>query len=1131
MIIKGFVEVRLINKDTLAVEQVISQENTITQQMRLRLTYYAISTLTSNTVIGRQIVISADTNQSVSDFPWIREPIFGFTPVGVTSPQVFDKTESTPLYSQWTQRFDPPAAGQTRTINTIGLTPSTVVDTGTDKVTASAYVKLTSACTQTDTQLLDVIYRIQWIRDSAQMLGFINSDDTFYRFVERIVMGGGSSDYVIPTDILLYPLHTSHTPDAGTAGRVAGGSDPIVSTTRLTGTGTSVTTPTATYFTGITHPLYKRVLTGTTTTSSIIGKIIGCEAYYNSTMYRTHGWRNVIAPTNSNVQPIHSHAASTFSSSSATPFLDAQPSSGTGKLAGGGTWTNPDYPEEYMIKITSGGNVGTATYQFWKRNHFGFDGASYVNRHEQVPLMGSTYGSTITDYSTITQPLVGCHGVLVHPQNELITSTSIGSRAVTYDYTRIVTSDASGITRLDITDQSYINRDSTTTPPLPVTNIRQISVNKSNGEVWVACEDTGLWKISADFNTITHITSAGNGVPSDQAYGVDVGRLNSIWAIFNGGLSASNDNGVTWTNYNPSTVPAFAFTGITDNNWNSVSYLKADPEHIDDQLLIVRKVTTTVLQTTAAVWWSRGVGTTSSVSTSTSFEKARQSPHLLDVSDNESFWVLSGTGSSTTAVLFKLTFGSGTITGIGATGTAYLPSVAFEKGPSGQQCVFSVSSANPYTVTLYDKNLNTVASSTVPACTYGEYMSGSSTSRVLYMGKGVYTAVKPYSAFYLTHLVVGVVPDTANSLVGPFSYLIWDKYGWNGTSWELNHSGSKTTHAVSEELLNGTTLTFQNGAGTSFITNDYYTFGVTPGIFKDNSVAYNTYTSFYFTTTKTSTTFGGNVRPYPSTGTVTWKLKSTQLVVNPNNSLTNLSPSRQYGLAAISNNRVFGDFVITGTVSPGGATRYISIGLSPNRGLVMSDSTNWHNVDGIENIYELRMQPSNVFVPYVNGSSSGTSTTITVNNTPWEIRRVGGTITFYVGGVLKHTVTGSTEPSFVIRVLYGQLSSILNSQTLETVEPITVVSSGTGYYTEAGSLISGEGIYDPDFLSVDCHSSTLPTLQISLDGVPVVTKLANSTSTSPGPGEVMIYGEHGDFIFNAADNGKVVTGSYLYTKK
>lgn len=91
-----------------------------------------------------------------------------------------------------------------------------------------------------------------------------------------------------------------------------------------------------------------------------------------------------------------------------------------------------------------------------------------------------------------------------------------------------------------------------------------------------------------------------------------------------------------------------------------------------------------------------------------------------------------------------------------------------------------------------------------------------------------------------------------------------------------------------------------------------------------------------------------------------------------------------------------------------------------------------------------------------------------------------------------------------------------------------LVSSGVGYYTEAGDSGSGTGIFDPKFLSVDDSPSALPTFQMSLDGVPVTYVLQRAT-TAPGPGEVNVIGQHGDFLFNAADVGKVVTGTYKYT--
>lgn len=1119
MIIKGSVELRLINKDTLNVEQTLTQENTITQNLRSQTATHA----TSNSrygyyPIGPYVIISENADDSVYDHWYIRNPITGFVAVGETAVQTFDATLTTPTYTEFRYRFNPPSVGSTRSVNTVGIS-STVSMLADNTLPVTAYVKLTAPCIQTDSQLLDVVYRIHWLQEPLNVTGLNTSDYLHLSRVKNLVVGS-YNDYIAP-----YAMHHSPLPNLNDVTSTANsltflasnGADSI--NFSATGTSTTHTLVNA-------YPLCKRLYSGSATTSADVGKIYGSEYYTSLTTTvagnTVFGWKNITPPTGYYIQPIHGHAASTFTAATPTPFLDVSQPTGTGKLVGGGSWTNPDYPELYLVKITATGNAGTATYQFWKRNHLGFNGTTYNCRHAQIGSLSSKYVPAGANDAIQFPPLKGSHGVLTHYNISLPASGGEGIKHVTYDYTRVVTVDNTGITLLTLPTSLGVNYDATTTPALPVTLIKQVSVNKTTGDIWVACANTGLWKVDVLGNAVTHFTVATHGVPSEMCYGVDIGRNNTIWAVFNGGLASSADGGTSWTVFNAGTVPAFNFVGVSDNNWNTVNYLKVDPTDIDDKMLIVRHPSAVG---SAAVWWSRASATATGYTPSwTPLSIARANPGYIDVSDNESFWVAAAPGFAP----IKLTYGTtSTITSITTTAT-YVPGVAFDKGPSGQDCFIRVAGASsPFTVAMHDVNLTAIISQTVN--TGGTFVSSSPYNPIaLYLGKGLMATVRydntTSSAAY--GWTLAQILDSNNPMTGPFSYLMWDKYGWNGTNWELNHVGSKLVHTGSEVLTNGVTLAFQNGSGTSFVSGEYYTFGVVKGLLKDNTTSYSTVLETYWGPVRVGTTFSGTVRQYPSVGPVTWKRKSSSLTVNPDNSLVNKSMTRTYPMYAYSNNRVFGDFSITGTISPGAANKTICIGLSTSRGGGYTTGLPyWHNDNDIENDVGFRMS-GNSFQPEVAGVPSGTATTITVASTTWEIRRVGTTITFYVNGVLKHTVTGNSVHSYVIRVLYSIASP--SSDALNTVEPIVVASSGVGYYTEAGSSASGTGIFDPKFLSVDDSPSAKAAFQMFLDGVPVSYVLQRAT-TSPGPGEVNVIGEHGDFLFNAADVGKTVTGTYRYT--
>lgn len=1146
MDIKGSVEIRLINKDTLEVEQVIKQDNTITNYLRDRIAVYAGSSYGGNYITGGEIVISDDANDSVPDFWWVHRPVWGYTPAGVTQPQAIQYTDVSPSYLQWVKRFDPPSPGTTRTINMVGQThlASGSLEATSNRIAVNAYVKLNTPVVQSDTQLVDVFYRIQWVWNPAKNSGFNN--DPF--------SGWYNAYYLLNADMGAWPYHivhspfpTPYTPDSGVQ---RSSIMPGVSSAYLgydpTYRGSGSVTSSYGYFgyAGYSYPLFKRYGIAQGSTSAQVGQIVSSE-FYITQKSNGQSWKNVVPPYG-DIQPVYSHAAETFASTTPNPFLDSMPATGSGTVQLSGTWTNPDYPELYLIKMTSGGAVGVSTYQMWKRNHTGFALTTYKPRPGVVVPVGTWYMTTNTPNVALRNPL-GSHGLINHYQADTKISgvvDQVGISADVYSYTTIVTSDNTGVTVYNIPKHEHKNFDATTTPALPVTRARQVSVNKAAGDVWVACRDTGLWKINVPGNTVTHITVVTHGVPSEQCYGVDVGRNGSVWAMFNGGLASSTDGGTSWTTYNSGTTPAFNYVGISDGNWDSVAYIKVDPAHLDDQMMIVRRVDTTVNTTIGGVWWSRGSATAVAITSSSGgqWDNARLNTTRLEVSDNDSFWVLAGNTSYATK---KLTYGSTSSVGTSiGTNNVYLSTVAFEKGPAGQDCYIHVAgSSTSHTITLYDKALTQVVPTFTPLTTGDQTPVNNYATRALYLGKGMFciTACESSSpqADNVTTLVVGILPDTSNSMVGPMSYLIWDKYGWNGTNWELNHAGSKTTHLTPSPLLNGVAVSFQDGAtGESFVNGDYYTAGVLKGLWKTNSIVYNTNFSYYQVPTKESTDFNGVVRLCPTTGTVTWKYVNSLAVVNPDNSITNSSTSRPYGLYAVGNNRVFGDFTLVGTVGPMATPHSISFGLTGWLGglPVTGTTSDWSNVAVNDSIVFTMADNSIAIRVNVSGSSVASASGIVISTpgTSWEIRRVGNTITCYVGGTLRLTyVQPTTDTLYTMapRVWYNQQTSVLNSQTSLTFPPMTITASDSGYYTQVGQMANGTGIYDPKFTGIDVTSLALPALELYLNGTPVTTKYANTVNTRPAAGEAVILSMHGDIMFNAADAGKTVTGKYVYATK
>jgi hypothetical protein len=1164
--LKGSIEIRVIDVDSGDVVDVIKQGNVITD----RALYYRIMTGNSMGNTTNSIVLGLDTSiPQAHDWSSLANTVSGgAVPSGVSSPQWFSATPTTPQYAQWVNRINPGAS--TRTINYIALIDTLGTDsTYTGQQPVNAYVALTTPCTQTSTQILDVYYRVQFIPPATGTTNMPLSSFNQIAYYSTV----GNTQYVPGTNMLYYWLNTQnmlyYNILSGPPYNYYLNNNSMGSGNLNSSNSANVTT------TDSIDPWFKRTLGWNMSTTQMVGRIIGTVAIssptYHTNNWQNFGWQSITAPTKSKIQPISSHASSTLSATTAQPFLDSVSSSGTGYLVANENWTRPDYPELYRINITNSGAVGTSTYQFQKRNHVGFNGNTYGNVIEILPFM--------VDDGT-QQAIPGGHGTTNNANTSLLGTDPLGFRAERIDYSHIVTYDRTGVTTIGLGNGLYKNFDSTTIPALPVTYIQQVAVG-TDKSLWVACANTGLYNISADGTTVTQIGSIA-GVTSTNCYAVDIGRTGSIWAVFKGGLAQSTDNGVSWTVFNSSTSPAFNFVGVSDNNWDSVGYMRADPSNAGDNMCLVRKYGTTVLQTTGFVWWSKSTGTATAgrYSGTVGQKYTRIDPSWFNVSDNTGLWLALESSSANSYVYnnpsmpYVYTFGSTAGSILYAPSYAYqpygLPGIAFEvdsQGNDGYWVFEALSSTPPAKVSLIrstgvvDKVVNPVMTDPNGNNVINNFSSG--VARAVYLGNGAFTWT--VYGYYGTNnnFTVGISQNsvsatswasstgwTAGSAVlqclwfpaldntaqgGPFSSLYWTNYGWNGSSWVVNNSGSKPTHSTYDPLLNGVNLSFVDGSsGTSFVSGDYYNMGVTDGIWKDNTVTTSGSMVYYLNPTKFGVTdFTPNtVSTFPyTTGTVTWKKTHSQLTVNADNSLINTYPQRAYALSAISNNKVFGDFQVDFHMSPDSNSREIWLSLQSNLNTYVNQgvyNANFWTPTAVDYGWWFNKNiPGTIDSSQVVYSPTYTAPTIPAANTTYSIKRVGTVISYLINGtVVKTSAVSSTQLAFGIQVFYGNYSSVNPTGYQYTVPAITISSSGTGYYVAMGSSTNDTGTFDPNFNAVE----GAPISQISINGTPA-TNLYNLTAHVPVQGEVDISSEDGVALFNAADLGKTITGSYTYINK
>ena len=154
------------------------------------------------------------------------------------------------------------------------------------------------------------------------------------------------------------------------------------------------------------------------------------------------------------------------------------------------------------------------------------------------------------------------------------------------------------------------------------------------------------------------MTNTTNGVPSDtQCYGVVIGYNNRVWAMFNGGLSYTDDDGISWTTLTPSTVPAFSYTGLTDGNWNRSAFLVADRSHPEQRLAVVVGPPLVSIGQNKVLWWSYSYPT---VTDGPSWSSLSSSPHYgyTTCSRYGGLWLTTGGTVLGSQYRYIMTFGS-----------------------------------------------------------------------------------------------------------------------------------------------------------------------------------------------------------------------------------------------------------------------------------------------------------------------------------------------------------------------------------------------------------------------------------------------------------------------------------------
>ena len=707
------------------------------------------------------IIISSTTTPPSAGTPTITNVLAtGFVGVGVTSPIWYESI--IPNFGEIQNQINAPTVSA-RTFYTVGLRRNTTDLTAT---------LLTIPCTQELFEVLTIFYRIEVSNTSGERLSprfirdfggaIFNRKECRHDILGTSYADVPTQDYIDArqnSEVLPNPtglnrqwtttaiINSHYKYKQSTTFQIAQSGAPgatdefigLIFNSMLTGRSNN-TNPSTTFIPGTDNEV--------TTSAYRISR-------YNPSTINIDPLKPVFQPP---FQKIWTHRASAL-----LPFFDVDNVAiGSSFPVIEGTWTG-HWPELYRYTITS----GTGDYKFAKRNHLGFNGNTYSDR------------SVICPFCNISTPAAtGMHGWRVE-DNDLLR----------WSNTQIVQYDPTGVTLLNLMNGDYTNWDSTTTPALNVTTLRQCAVDTTNGLIYCACRATGLWIIDVINGTTTQQVAT-------PCYGVDVGRDDVAWAIFEGFLRNSTNWGTDLT---------FTYTGLTNGFWSRALFLKADPENVSDRLAVVITSPATPATNRRVVWYE---GSTATTSLGRDNADVRQWAASLDVSDSGGFWAISGS---------RLNFGNATTNAIAS--------------PPNQNVTHSVWGANNLYKIAFFNNFLIAITSIVNASNVAQntFTSLGTTATILHMQGGI---------------VIG-----SNFLRQCFTDNIyaWEEYGWDGGAWVLGNPNSKPTHATDDPTIQGLTIRWEAGAiAPQFQSGDFFTQGICNGTWKDNGTTIF-YENFWYT--------------------------------------------------------------------------------------------------------------------------------------------------------------------------------------------------------------------------------------------------------------------------------------------
>ena len=777
-----------------------------------------------------------------------------------------------PPYYLYHSRFDP--SGSERTIWGASMhleSGNTAINNGGGATIAS--LPFASGCVQASDELLDVLYRIE-----PNVTGLMNGRGNSQQYAENLLGLATAATNMnawvgIPTYLRTTPINVADdTPAHITESGVAHNHIQMLLDS----------TPDRNLNTGVTILSAAEVLPGASIGTYIGGMMLSTALASGN----TYNYSKFLQAGQSAIQNIYTRA-----DASSPPYSDsANAALGLGQLtANDAGWAPPDniLSSLFRIHMTAGGAVGVSTYKIFRKPYQATEGNEWWCLGIPLAHLPTAYADTLADnYYAPNAPSLGPLDVPGCGLDPAVLSVSNNNNAnesvshyrivVRYNYPEWISADLSRIAIHDLSS-NYEIVDNSHTFPLLATEITQI-VSNSTGDIFIACRNTGLYKISRTFQgAITAIAKIDivAAVDDEKCFGVQMGDSDSIWALIGQEMCHSVDGGANWTIYNEASDPQFTITGHTSGA-NDFSFTAGifrrdiqDP-NINQFYIPVP----TVLYGQDGTWWSLEGSSPSSDEVAMTNHASRDAGSMPLVAMMKHKFSSKGklvtvSKSMTGVTQAYWAFGTAGNTYNSASGTTSGPTVGAAinifTNDSGVEFVMGGSNSTSPGYATVLRNLDTVevGGSTFSHALLGEdnhnpYLFGATTSNIaygnqpaVYIGGGVliYLAAgctgnsvgqlheEVFSTSITTTSMMAV--PVGGDLFDTFRNEFWEAYGWDGGNWVLDEAGSKTTHVANEAVMYGVEVGFEDtsSSASDYLLDEYYDLWVYDGIIKDDSTS------------------------------------------------------------------------------------------------------------------------------------------------------------------------------------------------------------------------------------------------------------------------------------------------------